>query len=259
MNIFDYLFGNKTNEVDKESQPLSDESRKVLEYTDPVEQYVVESVADLKKKGISIETKELEAEAIYLAAFLYMKNDCKIDFKIDYFSIGLLDRISDKNYEVADRVFYYMNRYYPEIYGESEMHYGIQGYKMNIQMAPNYESYIKNYFIRTHKISSAKEFLLFSSPRNCLWKDCIKSIDSLTQRNVYYKLDNTKFELMIPPYNPLVCGRILSKTSISIKCQSNDGKRTFIFKYKKTIAPENLIEIDMYRNDKGDMVSYHKN
>ena len=41
MNIFDYLFGNKTNEVDKESQPLSDESRKVLEYTDPVEQYVL--------------------------------------------------------------------------------------------------------------------------------------------------------------------------------------------------------------------------
>lgn len=38
-----------------------------------------------------IGTKELEAEAIYLAAFLYMKNDHEIDFDVDYFSEGLLD------------------------------------------------------------------------------------------------------------------------------------------------------------------------
>lgn len=74
MNIFDYLFGNKESE-DKidETQLQSAQSEKPLEYSDPVEQYVIESVSDLKKKGVPIGTKELEAEAIYLAAFLYME------------------------------------------------------------------------------------------------------------------------------------------------------------------------------------------
>ncbi|WP_175629375.1 hypothetical protein [Bacteroides acidifaciens] len=151
-----------------------------------------------------------------------------------------------------------MNRHYPSIYGISEKEYGMQGYKMNIQLASNYSSYIKNYFVHAHKISLAKDYILFSSPKNCLWKDGVKSIDSSTQRDIYYKMDDTKFELMIPPFNPLVQGIIISKTDTSIKCQSNDGKRIFIFKYKEKIVSENLLEIDMYRNEKGDMVSYHK-
>lgn len=107
MNIFDYLFGNKESEdkIDK-TQLQSGQSEKLLEYSDPVEQYVLESVSDLKKKGGLIETKVLEAEAIYLAAFLYMKNDHEIDFDIDYFSEGLLDSIPSKNYQVADKVFF---------------------------------------------------------------------------------------------------------------------------------------------------------
>ena len=259
MNIFDYLFGNKESEdkIDK-TQLQSGQSEKLLEYSDPVEQYVLESVSDLKKKGGLIETKVLEAEAIYLAAFLYMKNDHEIDFDIDYFSEGLLDSIPSKNYQVADKVFFYMNRHYPSFYGISEKEYGMQGYKMNIQLASNYSSYIKKYFIHVHKINSGEDYLLFSSPRNCLWEGGVKSIDSPTQRDIYYKMNADKFELMIPPFNPLVHGIIISKTDTSIKCQSNDGKRTFIFKYKEKIVSENLLEIDMYRNDKGDMVSYHK-
>ncbi|WP_175629374.1 hypothetical protein [Bacteroides acidifaciens] len=107
MNIFDYLFG-KEGSKDKSDkvQFQSDQFEKSLEYSAPVEQCVVESVSDLKKKGGLIETKTLEAEAIYLAAFLYMKNDHDIDFDVDYFSVGLLDGIPSKNYQVADKVFY---------------------------------------------------------------------------------------------------------------------------------------------------------
>lgn len=59
---------------------------------DPVEQYVKECVNDLKKH-ISLDTKSLEAEAIYLAAFLYLKGSYQIDFELDFLPNGLLDKI----------------------------------------------------------------------------------------------------------------------------------------------------------------------
>lgn len=62
---------------------------------DPVEQYVKESIANLKQYT-TLNTKELEAEAIYLAAFLYMKGSSQINFELDYFSDGLLDKIPSK-------------------------------------------------------------------------------------------------------------------------------------------------------------------
>lgn len=224
---------------------------------DPVELFVKESVSDLKKHT-SLDTKGLEAEAIYLAAFLYMKDSYQIDFKLDYISEGLLDKIPSKNYSIADKVFSYMVKYGEGNYGIEERNYGVNGYKMNIQLTPDYGSYIKNYFIRAHKIGSGKDFMLFSSPRNCLWRNGIKSIDSPTQRDVYYKFDGNNFEFMIPPYNPLVTGRIVEKAETTLRCESGDGRRTFVFHYNGTMKPECLNYIEMYRNDKGDMVSYHK-
>ena len=134
----------------------------------------------------------------------------------------------------------------------------INGYKMNIQMCSNYGSYIKNYFIKAHEIGSGKDFHHFCSPRNCLWRNGIKAIDSPTQRDIYYKFDNGMFEFMIPPYNPLVTGHARKIDETTLKCESNDGKRTFIFHYDGALTPSCLNYIEMYRNDKGDMVSYHK-
>lgn len=187
-----------------------------------------------------------------------MKDSYQIDFKLDYISEGLLDKIPSKNYSVADKVFSYMVKYGEGNYGIEERNYGVNGYKMNIQLTPDYGSYIKNYFIRAHKIGSGKDFMLFSSPRNCLWRNGIKSIDSPTQRDVYYKFDGNNFEFMIPPYNPLVTGRIVEKAETTLRCESGDGRRTFVFHYNGTMKPECLNYIEMYRNDKGDMVSYHK-
>ncbi len=269
MDFFEFHFGKKeektpekasseTSQVEKVAIPQPVQQKVSTSSTiDPVELFVKESVSDLKKHT-SLDTKGLEAEAIYLAAFLYMKDSYQIDFKLDYISEGLLDKIPSKNYSVADKVFSYMVKYGEGNYGIEERNYGVNGYKMNIQLTPDYGSYIKNYFIRAHKIGSGKDFMLFSSPRNCLWRNGIKSIDSPTQRDVYYKFDGNNFEFMIPPYNPLVTGRIVEKAETTLRCESGDGRRTFVFHYNGTMKPECLNYIEMYRNDKGDMVSYHK-
>lgn len=269
MDFFELLFGKKeektpekasseTSQVEKVATPQPVQQKVSTSSTiDPVELFVKESVSDLKKHT-SLDTKGLEAEAIYLAAFLYMKDSYQIDFKLDYISEGLLDKIPSKNYSVADKVFSYMVKYGEGNYGIEERNYGVNGYKMNIQLTPDYGSYIKNYFIRAHKIGSGKDFMLFSSPRNCLWRNGIKSIDSPTQRDVYYKFDGNNFEFMIPPYNPLVTGRIVEKAETTLRCESGDGRRTFVFHYNGTMKPECLNYIEMYRNDKGDIVSYHK-
>ena len=118
-----------------------------------------------------LNTKDLEAEAIYLAAYLYLKGSYQIDFELDYFSEGLIDKIPSRNFNVADKVFSYMVKYGEGHYGVEERDYGINGYKMNIQMCSDYGSYVKSYFIRAHKIGSGQDYNHFSSPRNCLWRN----------------------------------------------------------------------------------------
>ena len=256
MDIYDLIFGNK-NSSNEEQHIYSNVYLQMNQADDPVEQIVVKSVADLEKNNPNLDTKALEAEAIYLAALIYMKDNYQIDFDIEYLS-ELLDKVRGEDFQTADRVFSYMVKHGRGLYSQSEANYGIKGYKMNIQLCPDYGSYIKNYFMRAHKIGVSSEYEHFSSPRNCLWKNKIKSCDSPTQRDVYYKIDNSTFELMIPPYNPLVSGRVVLKTENKVKCQSSDGKRTFVFHYQNSISPKDLYLIEMYRNDKGDMVSYHK-
>ena len=262
MCFFEFLFRKKVMKSYNEQQPSYNQdntlnNKPIDSGTMYVEQYVKESIEDLKKHT-KLSTKVLEAEAIYLAAFLYMKGSFQIDFDIDYFSDGLLDKIPSGDYSVSDEVFSYMMKYGEGYYCAEERDYGINGYKMNIQHTPDYGSYIKNYFIRAHKIESGKDFILFSSPRNCLWKSGVKSIESPTQRDIYYKFIGNNFELMIPPYNPLVTGRIVGQTATTLRCQSNDGRRTFVFHYDGAIKQEFLNYIEMFRNDKCDMVSYHK-
>lgn len=267
MDFFDFLFGKKKDEdgelqsssaVNSKSESVAKSSAQpVASSMDPIEQYVKESVTNLKQH-LSLNTKALEAEAIYLAAFLYMKGTYQIDFELDYISNGLLDKIPSGNFSVADKVFSYMVKYGESHYGAEERDYGINGYKMNIQMCSDYGSYIKNYFIRAHEIGSGKDYNHFSSPRNCLWRNGEKAIDSPTQRDIYYKFNSGTFEFMIPPYNPLVVGRVIKLDESTLRCESNDGRRTFIFHFNGALNPSCLDCIEMYRNDKGDMVSYHK-
>ena len=258
MDFFDFLFGeNQEDNPSKVSSSINNQSS-MNSTNDLVEQFVRESVSDLKKHTV-LDTKALEAEAIYLAAFLYLKGTYQIDFELDYLSEGLVNRIPSKDFSIADKVFSYMIKYGEGFYGKEERDYGINGYKMNIQICSDYGSHIKKYFIKAHEIGSGKDYYHFSSPRNCLWRNGVRVIDSPTQRDVYYKFDKGTFEFMIPPYNPLVIGRVVKQEGTTLRCESNDGKRTFVFHFIGSLKASCLDYIEMYRNDKGDMVSYHKN
>lgn len=127
-----------------------------------------------------------------------------------------------------------------------------------LKMSPDYLSYIKNYFRRAHKIGDGNGMLLFKSPKNSLWRDDEQKSVSPTERNVYYKFNENSFEVIIPPYNPMVKGRIIRRTINEIVCKSFDFNREFVFCYNETISPDNLEMIKMYRHDKDDMVVYHK-
>jgi hypothetical protein len=226
--------------------------------TNPIEQLVIQSVEHLKKNNPNFSVFDLEAEAIYLASFVYLKEDCLNNFEIEYISDDLLNKIQSRNYKISDEVFNCMTSIYPNDYGKAEYAHGIQGYKMNIQMTPDYLSYIKNYFRRAHKIGDGNGMILFKSPKNSLWRDDEQKSVSPTERNVYYKFIENSFEVIIPPYNPMVKGRITRRTINEIVCKSFDFNREFVFCYNETISPENLEMIKMYRHDKDDMVVYHK-
>jgi len=242
MNIFDMIFSSG------ESADLNSNNE------DSVEEFVKESVNHLFNTLPNVTTKELEAEGIYLAAYVYLKDSYQIDFEIDYISKNLIDKIPSGNYTVSDKVFIYMMKYGRGLYTKEEADYGVGGYKMNIQLCQDYGSYIKNYFIRAHKIGDSKQYSHFCSPINSLWRGGNKVGESPTRRDIYYKIEYGQFELMIPPYNPLVAGYVVSQTAETIECQSSDGKRRFIFHLVNGVVDS----IDMYRNDKGDMVKYQK-
>ena len=109
MDFFEFLFGKKEDK-NVSSQSSSSVNNCKSESTiksvlqseapsmDPIEQYVKESVTDLKKH-MPLNTKDLEAEAIYLAAYLYLKGSYQIDFELDYFSEGFRDHhsVSDQH------------------------------------------------------------------------------------------------------------------------------------------------------------------
>jgi hypothetical protein len=226
--------------------------------TNPIEQLVTQSVEHLKKNNPSFSVYDLEAEAIYLAYFIYLKEDCLNNFELEYFSKELLDTIQSGNYNISNQVFHYMSINYFNDYGKAEYTHGINGYKMNIQSSPDYLSYIKNYFRRAHQIGDGSGMILFKSSKNSLWRDDEKKSVSPTERNIYYKFIENAFEVIIPPYNPMVKGRITNKTTDKIVCKSFDHNREFIFIYNEKISSENLEMIKMYRHDKDDMVVYHR-
>ena len=74
MGFFDFLF-NKSN----------DESAVVEQTLSPIEQVVKESVEHLKKCLGTLTSEKLEAEAINLASYIFLRKNGKIKFELDFF------------------------------------------------------------------------------------------------------------------------------------------------------------------------------
>lgn len=215
-----------------------------------------QSITSLIQNNPDLTAADLEAEIINLASYIFLKDSGEVDFSLDYLDQDSIDALDGGDYEIVDEIIDGATILFPKHYTERNAIIAKQGVRMNMQLADNYGSFLKSYFISKHKISLSSDYQNFSSPNNSLWENGVKKIDSPTQRDVNYKFDfeNNTFEILINPYNPLVTGKILSKTNEKIKCRSFDNTREFEF----LLNGSQLYEVIMHRIDKGDMIKYHQ-
>lgn len=215
-----------------------------------------QSYEHLLRNNAELRTSDLEAEIINLACYIYLKDDSEIDFSLDYLDQEILNSFQSYDFETADDIIDGAKFLFSKYYNDSHAISAKQGVRMNIQLAQNFGSFLKSYFISRHKLSDGDVYEYFSSPRNSLWQGNIKQSDSETQRDINYKFsfENNTFEILINPYNPLVTGEILARTPEKIICQSYDYTRRFEFLF----ANSKLYEVVMHRIDKGDIVIYHQ-
>ncbi len=141
MGFFDFLFGKSKKETST-SQSLS-----------PIEQVVKESVEHLKICIGTLTSEKLEAEAINLASYIYLRDSGKVEFELDFLTKGIIDKIPSGDYFVADKVFPLVVKYSEGLYTERHASFGMnQGYKLNVTKDPDFGSFLKGYYKSVHKV-----------------------------------------------------------------------------------------------------------
>ena len=160
MGFFDFLF-NKSNDEGAVIQPLS-----------PIEQVVKESVEHLKKCLGSLTSEKLEAEAINLGSYIFMRKGGKIDFELDFLTKGLIEKVPSGDYAVADKVFPLMIKYGEGLYTERHASFGKnQGYRLNVTKDPDHASFLKGYYKSVHKVNVGESKQQLSAPKPSCDKD----------------------------------------------------------------------------------------
>lgn len=123
-----------------------------------IDQVVKESLEHLKKCIGKVTQEKLEAEAINLASYIYLRKGGKIDFELDYLTKGLMDKIPSGDFKVADQVFPLMIKYDSNgLYLDKNAFIGKNlAYKANVQQYPEYHNFLKGYFKSVHKLCIAE-------------------------------------------------------------------------------------------------------
>lgn len=143
MGFFDFLF-NKSN----------DESAVVEQTLSPIEQVVKESVEHLKKCLGTFTSEKLEAEAINLASYIFLRKNGKIKFELDFLTKGIMEKVPSGDYAVADKVFPLMVKYGEGLYTNLHADFGKnKGYKLNVTKDPDLASFLKGYYKSVHKVN----------------------------------------------------------------------------------------------------------
>ena len=143
MGFFDFLF-NKSN----------DESAVVEQTLSPIEQVVKESVEHLKKCLGTLTSEKLEAEAINLASYIFLRKNGKIKFELDFLTKGIMEKVPSGDYAVADKVFPLMVKYGEGLYTNLHADFGKnKGYKVNVTKDPDLASFLKGYYKSVHKVN----------------------------------------------------------------------------------------------------------
>ena len=155
MKFFDFLF-NKPN----------DESA-VVKTLPPIEQVVKESVEHLKKCSGTLTSEKLEAEAINLASYIFLRGNDKVQFNLDFLTKGLIDKIPSGDYTFADKVFPLMVKYAEGLYTEKHASFGKNlGYKLNVTIDPDLASFLKGYYKSVHKVNCGESKSSISKSNN---------------------------------------------------------------------------------------------
>lgn len=142
MGFFDFLFG-KSKEESSTLQALS-----------PIEQVVKESVEHLKKTVGTLTSEKLEAEAINLASYIFLREGGKIQFELDFLTKGLIEKIPSGDYAVSDKVFPFMVKYGDGLYTNNHADFGKNmGYKLNVTKDPEFANFLKGYYGSVHKVN----------------------------------------------------------------------------------------------------------
>lgn len=140
MGFFDSLFGKRKDEP--------------IQGVSSIDQVVKESVEHLEKCIGKVTQEKLEAEAINLASYIYLRKGGKIDFDLDYLTKGLMEKIPSGDFNVADQVFPLMIKYGSNgLYVNKNAFIGKKlAYKENVRLDPNLHNFLKGYFNSVHKL-----------------------------------------------------------------------------------------------------------
>lgn len=143
MGFFDFLFRKAKDEP--------------LQGVSSIDQVVKESIEHLEKCIGKITLEKLDAEAINLASYIYLRKGGKIDFELDYLTKGLMDKIPSGDFKVADQVFPLMIKYGSNgLYLNKNAFIDKQlAYKKNVQLDPELHIFLKGYFNGVHKLNIA--------------------------------------------------------------------------------------------------------
>ncbi len=153
MRFFDFLL-NKSNDKSVAIQLLS-----------PIEQVVKESVEHLKKCLGSLTSEKLEAEAINLASYIFLRKGGQIDFELDFLTKGLIENVPSGDYAVADKVFPLMIKYGEGLYTEKHASFGKnQGYRLNVNKDHALAGFLKGYYKSVHKVNIGESKQQQSAP-----------------------------------------------------------------------------------------------
>lgn len=145
MKFFDFLFNKSNNE------------NAVVKTLSPIEQVVKESVEHLKKCSGTLTSEKLEAEAINLASYIFLRESDKVQFELDFLTKGLVEKVPSGDYTSADKVFPLMVKYGEGLYTEKHASFGQkQGYKLNVTKDPDLASLLKGYYKSVHKVNGGE-------------------------------------------------------------------------------------------------------
>ena len=190
MGFFDFLFGKSK----KESSTLQSLS--------PIEQVVKESVEHLKKCLGTLTSEKLEAEAINLASYIFLRKSGKIHFELDFLTKGIMEKVPSGDYAVSDKVFQLMVKYGEGLYTNRHADFGMnKGYKLNVTKDPDFANFLKGYYKSVHKVNvgDTKPQSIMPKPSNTqndrvdlglpsgvLWATCNIGASSPSEAGNYY-------------------------------------------------------------------------